>query len=441
METITNEQVAGNGNESGNAEWDGSITDEVWSDTVRRISEFRDQAEIAKFLQQGIDNGWVGRDMKGNDTIYFLTEKGADEANKLWDSPPKVSQDTWKTLTMGVFSILEYPDAPVWVGPECTTMPFPDIDKYEVQTIGRGCITDSEWNDRFRGNPKFKSDQEIGDMRQELVEYGWVERKWNGKEFENRFTPLFNKELEKDRRKGGFYGSDEHKQMLYNTIDFFEKKGCPVKFMKQGGPEPVPDAVVERGDFLLEFSQGRKVNIEIEFTSSSKPARILQNLAKSKNHGRMTAYVTDLEENAEKILRIINRPYREYKNGKYEYYMKEPGQPFIPETEFNGRINSSDYKILMLQKDGGFVEYVSPNPPPSVRISAEALKPHISQLDALENYLAGSKGAHSLSELCRVFGKDRHFICAMLGKLIARGTVLKEARGMYTHKKWVAFNN
>ena len=443
---------------NGEIVWDGRFTDAEWLKTIRSISEVRDEKNIMNALKEGIECGWIDPPCgeTGNKNHYSM--EGMKTIIEIRKGNRKASGEMNKMLLTGAFFKFIEPNVKIWVGPKNLKPPFAFQPKpgESVSVMGNDYFTDQEWFEWTRSQPGSLSDKEIEELQQDAIEWGWLERVWNGKEFENRFTQLAAREFQRNQKNHGSAGSSEHNEMVMSAHKFYCIKGCAVNIIRQGGPEPLPDLEILSGDYLLEFSKGRKVNIEIENTSATKPARLLQNLAKGKNHGKMVAFITDDEDNAEKIVGILNKPYREFKDGKYEYYMKEPGEPFIPEKEFNEPISPSDFKVLILKEDGDIVEYAgalssAPDVPRTMQqdsipvgnqqntAPAEDDK-KITNLDALENYLAGTKGAHSLSELCEVFGMERNMACAMLCKLIDRGTVLKEDRGMYIHRKWVAFN-
>lgn len=317
----------------------------------------------------------------------------------------------------------------------------------------KGYFTDREWTNVQKGLGVVT---DIGDayaLLKEGVEWGWIARSKESGEFRNRFTALALKEF----AKHDSWDKENHLhwfKVLFLTLHSIkmQKKDGVVTFYR---PHVIPDEAkhaIYRYRFQ-KFAKGRTVNVECEDSTTTKPARILQNLAKGKNEGKPVNFMAENEEVAEKIISILRRPYREYKDGTYEYYMSDTNEPFIPEKEFKDPIKDSDWRVDYAVGEDSFVEYIEPSVVApngekqgsfdtrnGLKGSANAEMPIITKLDALETFLADNSGAHSLTQLREAFGTERGIMCAMLAKLIVRGTVLKEDRGMYIHKKWVAFN-
>lgn len=124
-------------------------------------------------------------------------------------------------------------------------------------------------------------------------------------------------------------GGDEHKETILHLWEFLESVGCRTHIVRQNQSGVMTDLTIEFCG--VPFLDWNGVDIEVEHSTPTKPARILRNLAKGENKDRLVLFFVEDERDAEKVYNIIRMPLAS--GGKY--YKSDDGREFKPELEFS----------------------------------------------------------------------------------------------------------
>lgn len=274
---------------------------------------------------------------------------------------------------------------------------------------------------------------------------GWIKRIWNGNAYENGLTQEGIDAIKDLLGTCATAGNGKHKDLIMYAYCHYTLLGCTVNLIRQGGALPLPDLEIVAGECLNELSGGRKVNIEVECTTWTKPAKILQNLAKALNENRKCIFVAEDRDTASKICEIIKSPYREKKNGVTEYYTMDGGKPFVPEVEYPRPLEAEDWEIMVLSGDSGLVRFCDENPEESddgidEKINAEANKEKetVTNIAKIEKFLKTHPGFHRPKDIRVALGMLKNIVTTALGRLVERKVVLTFGDGKYIHRDCAA---
>jgi hypothetical protein len=222
--------------------------------------------------------------------------------------------------------------------------------------------------------------------------------------------------------------------MVISAWKQFSEEGDRIEPIKQGGGTPLPDLIGHDGEHLMKLSGGRKVNFEVECKTTTKPARLLQNLKKAKKCDRPCFFLAEDDIVAEKINKTIKHPFVEKKDGKCEYYMSESGTQFIPEKEFSSPICESDW-MTWVQQDGKFIVYKSKNEACGTDDETDS-----TEMALIENFLKENKGPYRPCEISKILRMKANAVRSYLSRLFDENRILRPQPGRYMHPRWISYN-
>lgn len=442
-----------------------------------------------QYTKQMHEKVWNG--IKGNVNTFISFALGADDAQSLskvyTDVEPNefINLDKFKiiarkgTETMQGDTINleppEYDDNLYWIKAnrdehetdDSLMSDYADWGEEKLNTlITLRALKYSKKRDRFALFEFIKELKKIGmpssvsltnSILKDCEETNWVISTWNGEMYEHAITPEGENAIKDLMGNTATAGGEKHKELALAVHKYFTEKCCAVKVVRQGGASQLPDVTIEEGEYLQELSGGNKINVEIETSTQTKPARIFENLAKAKNSNRLCIFLTDELEKAKTIDRTIKHPYRKKNNGDSEYYMSETGEPFIPDEEFLSIIKSTDYKIMVYSEDSGLIEYTgkcqdgSEDRNESKNNECDDIDEEIdtelkqereirTNIENIEQYLEQHQGTHRPAEICMRLDLESSIVRTALCRLMEREVVERFGRGNYKHKKWAVFN-
>jgi len=221
--------------------------------------------------------------------------------------------------------------------------------------------------------------------------------------------------------------------------------------VKQGGANVLPDVTIEDGEYLKELSRGKKVNVEVECTTIRNPSRILENLAKAINNNKFCLFVVENDDIAKKVCDIVIDPFKINKDGNYEYYSSNSGSSFVPKRDFTRPVQAEDWKVMVFSKDSEPKEYSGGEKTKgdsqteqdinaeddAIENEIEAEQAIAAKTDVIENYLEENEGVHTPRSIAERLCMCAKMVATVLCRLVVKGTVLKEGRGRYVHRKWI----
>ncbi|SEQ01301.1 TraM recognition domain-containing protein [Natrinema salaciae] len=113
-------------------------------------------------------------------------------------------------------------------------------------------------------------------------------------------------------------GGSEHDALLFDLEDTLTKLDFRVEILEQDGSDK-PDGTAAHPEFDVEFA------LEAETTTPNRPAKVLQNLKRAQETGRIPMFVVrpgedDLTEVATRLENILEPPIREMADGTEQFY-------------------------------------------------------------------------------------------------------------------------
>ena len=172
-------------------------------------------------------------------------------------------------------------------------------------------------------------------------------------------------------------------------------------------------------------------NEEVEHTTPTKPARILQNHKKAQDEGHHCEFVVNSKETAEKIAEIMTTPYKVDKDGNLVNYNIEPGLEFVPCIAEPTSTEKPDWNIVIEKSSGVYEEYiVKVNKEEKTEVSNE------NKTKAVEDFLLQNKCACGPGFISKKLGYEENYVSNILSRLETKKLIKNLGWGFWVHMKW-----
>lgn len=146
--------------------------------------------------------------------------------------------------------------------------------------------------------------------------------------------------------KGVNAGKEEHTQLLSVARKELEERGLRVQLLHQNEGDDKPDGRVH-------LPNGEIAHLEAEYSTLSKPAKVLQNLQRAREEDRECIFIVE-EGNVDRLENILTDPVNRNGNqhqdehGGFNYYIDESGNPV---TEISW-VEDARYRIMEASDHG-----------------------------------------------------------------------------------------